>query len=110
MDNIIKIIENDESKKWFLNGKLHREDGPAIEYPDGSEEWYLNNKLHREDGPAIDHSDGTKKWYLNDREVTEEEVMGRKENEVELALAVLNLLREKINEYNNIIDQAKERM
>ena len=25
--------------------------------------YYLNNKLHRLDGPAIDYFDGTKFWY-----------------------------------------------
>ena len=29
-------------KVWYLNGKLHREDGPAVEYPNGSKMWYLN--------------------------------------------------------------------
>ena len=32
-------------KSWLMNGKLHREDGPAIEWPDGVKEWYLNGKL-----------------------------------------------------------------
>jgi hypothetical protein len=32
-------------KSWLINGKLHREDGPAIEWPDGVKEWYLNGKL-----------------------------------------------------------------
>ena len=27
---------------WVLNGKRHREDGPAVKYPDGHKEWYLN--------------------------------------------------------------------
>ena len=31
-------------KFWRLNGKLHREDGPAIEYPNGHKFWYLNGK------------------------------------------------------------------
>ena len=55
----------DGTKEWYLNGKLHREDGPAIEYPDAHKEWCLNDKLHREDGPAIEWSDGSKSWYLN---------------------------------------------
>jgi hypothetical protein len=37
------------------NGKLHREDGPAVEYADGSKKWYLNGKLHREGGPAVEY-------------------------------------------------------
>ena len=32
------------TKEWYLNGKLHREDGPAIEWSDGSKSWYLNGK------------------------------------------------------------------
>jgi hypothetical protein len=66
----------DGSKEWYLNGKLHREDGPAIEYASGSKEWLLNDDLHREDGPAVEWADGDKEWYLNGEEVTEEEVMG----------------------------------
>ena len=53
------------SKAWYQNGKLHRLDGPACELADGSKEWYLNDKLHREDGPAIEWADGSKSWYLN---------------------------------------------
>ena len=52
-------------KEWFLNGKLHREDGPTIEYSDGAKSWYLNGNLHREDGPACEYSNGTKQWFLN---------------------------------------------
>ena len=44
----------DGDKSWYLNGKRHREDGPAIEDADGDKFWYLNGKQHREDGPAIE--------------------------------------------------------
>jgi hypothetical protein len=57
--------DEDGTKEWLLNGKAHREDGPAIEYIDGTKEWILNGKLHREDGPAIEDADGDKYWYLN---------------------------------------------
>ena len=60
----------DGSKSWWLNGKKHREDGPAIEFADGDKHWYLNGKRHREDGPAIEYSDGFKVWYLNGKELT----------------------------------------
>jgi len=54
----------DGSKAWYVDGKLSRTGGPAIEYPDGSKEWRLNGDLHRTDGPAIELTDGTKEYYL----------------------------------------------
>jgi hypothetical protein len=83
------------NKFWRLNGKLHREDGPAIEYMDGAKVWYLNGerhciggpayessflntwwkngKLHREDGPAVEYIGGTVEWWLNDEILSKEE-------------------------------------
>ena len=61
----------DGDKLWYLNGNLHRTDGPAIEYADGSKAWYLNGKCHRTDGPAVEFADGTKYWYLNGKKLTE---------------------------------------
>ena len=52
-------------KSWYLNGKRHREDGPAVEWPNGYKAWFLNSELHREDGPAIERANGTKEWWLN---------------------------------------------
>ena len=60
-------------KEWCLNGKHHREDGPAIEKANGNKQWYLNGKLHREDGPAIECSNGDIMWWLNGECLTEEE-------------------------------------
>jgi hypothetical protein len=64
---------SDGTKSWYLNGKRHREDGPAIEWSSGTKFWYLNGKYHREDGPAIEWSDGTKSWWLNDKRLTEQQ-------------------------------------
>ena len=61
----------DGGKEWYLNGNLHRTDGPALEYADGDKYWYVNDKLHRTDGPAVEYADGTKEWYLNGKELTE---------------------------------------
>jgi hypothetical protein len=58
------------NKYWYLNGKLHREDGPAVERSDGSKSWYLNGEFHREDGPAIEYSDGNKFWLFNGKEIS----------------------------------------
>jgi len=64
---IVEIIKNKNSgkKEWFLNGKLHREDGPAMEQADGSKRWFLHGNLHREDGPAVEYADGRKEWRRN---------------------------------------------
>ena len=59
------IIDKDGTKEWFLNGELHRVDGPAFEYTSGTKEWFINGQRHRVDGPAIEYSVGTKEWYLN---------------------------------------------
>ena len=59
----VKVFE--DRTEWFLNGKYHREDGPACEYTSGSKEWYKNGNYHREDGPALEYSNGTKYWYKN---------------------------------------------
>jgi hypothetical protein len=60
-------IDEFGNKRWYLNDKLHREDGPAVEHISGTKEWYLNDQLHREEGPAIEHTDGTKSWWLNNK-------------------------------------------
>jgi len=66
-------VDEDKTKRWYLNDKLHREDGPAIEFADGEKSWYLDGKLHRVDGPAIEDANGTKYWYLNGKELTQTE-------------------------------------
>ena len=63
------------------NGVRHREDGPALQRVDNPYcEWWLEGKLHRLDGPAIDSDDifyfirGThyeEKEYWNHSEVVE---------------------------------------
>ena len=42
-------------------------------YPSGTKVWYLNGKQHREDGPAVEWADGYKAWYLNGKRYTESE-------------------------------------
>jgi hypothetical protein len=61
------------TKFWYLDGKLHRPDAPAIQYTDGSTEWWLNGELHREDGPACEYTDGDKYWFINDHRLSEAE-------------------------------------
>jgi uncharacterized protein (UPF0216 family) len=96
MKTYTTTVDEVGNKRWFLNGELHREDGPAVEYADGYKAWYKHDKLHREngpaieyangdrwwfidgefhreDGPAVENADGYKHWYLYDEKLTEEQ-------------------------------------
>jgi hypothetical protein len=71
------------NKFWYLNGKQHREDGPAIDCDDGYKCWYIKGHLHREDGPAVECANGQKVWYLDGqqyREDTYKAEMARRNN------------------------------
>ena len=62
---------------YTLNGRLHREDGPALIRRD-EERWYRRGKLHREDGPAVRHwNPATRTWeeefYLDGHNLSREE-------------------------------------
>ncbi len=35
--------------------------------------WFVNGRKHREDGPAVIYSDGHKFWYLNDYSYSQEQ-------------------------------------
>ena len=61
----LTMVDEYGSKFSFLNGDLHREDGPSIETANGTKLWYINGKLHREDGPAIEEADGDNEYWLN---------------------------------------------
>ena len=71
--NPTMIVDNFGNKYWYLENKLHREDGPALEYPSGTKIWYLNGKIHRVDGPADEYPDGSKSWFLHDKHYATEE-------------------------------------
>jgi hypothetical protein len=58
------------SKHYFKDKKKsirHRIDGPAIGDVNGYTVWYVDDKLHRIDGQAVEYSiSGYKAWYIND--------------------------------------------
>ena len=66
MDYKIKINGYGD-KFYYVNGILHREDGPAIECNYGDKFWYKNGKRHREEGPAVEWCDGDKEWWLKNK-------------------------------------------
>jgi hypothetical protein len=67
------ITDTRGNRRWYLNDKEHRIDGPAIEYVNGNNYWYLNDSLHRTDGPAAEFADGYRGWWLNGKEYSFEE-------------------------------------
>jgi hypothetical protein len=58
-------VDSIGTREWYLGSKLHREDGPAVEYTNGDVEWWFNGKIHRVDGPAIEKANGTREWYFD---------------------------------------------
>ena len=67
-------VENpDGSRMWMRNGQEHREDGPAIETPQ-RKEWRRHGKLHRDDGPAIEFADGKSEWWRHGRRLTPDQI------------------------------------
>ena len=45
------IVNANGDKWWYLNGKCHRENGPAIEGANGDKFWYLNGKYYGKKEP-----------------------------------------------------------
>jgi len=39
------VIIDTNCKKWYCGGKLHREDGPAVENSDGSGQCWIDGKF-----------------------------------------------------------------
>jgi len=64
-------------RSWHQNGELHREDAPAVEWANGDRYWYQNNQHHRTDGPAIEWANGTRRWFIKDMEYSFEEYVNK---------------------------------
>jgi len=55
-----------EGRMWWFGGKLHREDGPAVEWANGTKEWCIDNDNHRIGGPSIEFGDGNNNHFAID--------------------------------------------
>jgi len=83
------------TKWYFLNDKLHREDGPAFEDKyGGTKEWRIHGKLHREDGPAIEWGNKDYDYYLDDRRYSEEDYWKEIERRKSLSFILSNLKKD----------------
>ena len=48
-DDIYYNVENEGTKRYWKDGWLHRDDGPAIEYKNGRKYWYIEQKEYTEE-------------------------------------------------------------
>lgn len=55
-------------------------------------EWRLDGKLHREDGPAVEYANGDQCWYINGQWMTEEQHQERTQSVKELTVADIEKL------------------
>jgi len=62
------------SGAYFKGYEIHRKNKPAIEHK-YCKSWYIDGKKHRDDGPAVEYGNGYKYWYLNGKEYSEEEYL-----------------------------------
>jgi hypothetical protein len=67
------IIDSDGTQYWYKDGNLHREDGPAYIRPDGTQAWFKDGNRHRDDGPAIIWQDGSQSWFKDGKQYTQKE-------------------------------------
>ena len=49
---------------------------------DGTQEWWVDGQLHRLDGPARIWTDGTQEWYVRDQEITSQVEAWMKEHAI----------------------------
>jgi hypothetical protein len=72
------------------NGKRHRANGPAVEYPNGMKMYYCHGLLHRDGGPAIECPDGSVQWWRQGHQMTSAEAAAAEQT---IALAKQNAMK-----------------
>jgi len=87
MENAPAVEYVSGTKEWWLYGLPHREGGPAFESYNGTKEWRIRGELHRLDGPAVEYEGGGKEWWVNGTELYSEDDM--------IKFKQLSLLKEK---------------
>lgn len=80
------VVNFYRDKYWYLDGKLHRLDGPAFKCYDGTNVWYVKGNLHRLDGPAIEWASGEKEWWIDNKRI-----FCNTNEEFKLLIDILNL-------------------
>lgn len=68
-----RIVKYEDHIEYYdAEGRLHRLDGPAVEYYSnievdipGPKAWYKHGLFHRTDGPAIEYSNGDVEYWVD---------------------------------------------
>ena len=69
MENYNRVEKDEFGIYYYLGNKLHRLNGPAIDYEYGDKFYYINDKLHRLDGPAAIYNNGYEEWYYEGKRI-----------------------------------------
>jgi hypothetical protein len=67
-------------KYWYVEDKQHRLDGPACEWANGSKYWFVKGKLHKLDGPAYEDASGSKEWWIEGKHLTFEQFWAKQKD------------------------------
>lgn len=82
------VETEDGELRWYKDGMLHRENGPAVVYQNGDGDWYCNGRPHRTDGPSFSNPIG---WFIGGVRITTTKQYQRKAklSDEELAYIIL---------------------
>jgi hypothetical protein len=67
--DLIEVRLGQYGRSYYKNGKLHREDGPAVEDFDGRKVWCKDGKDHRIDGAAMEFPGGRREYYYEGKHI-----------------------------------------
>ena len=73
LEPLLRIVDFSDRIEWRKEDKIHREDGPAIEYHNGDRLWLMEDVLHREEGPAIEWNNGNTDYFVYGIQLTKQE-------------------------------------
>ena len=85
-----EVLAYEYGSKYWRNskGKLHREgDKPAIVALDGYKSYWKNGRLHRDNGPAVIYQNGDVEYWLDGQRLTKEEHEQRTQKVLKLTVA-----------------------
>lgn len=69
-EGIYKVVDSRGIVCWCKDGKIHRDDGPAIFFIGGVTQWFHEGKRHRADGPSwLDAAGRPLGWFVNGEEM-----------------------------------------